>query len=295
MKTTRSPDPSEKSVGNLIKTRIKDMKTEIVQSVNPVTTTGATKKNFDSGEASKTRLPDLVNVAIEAHGGLSRWCQIKSIDLKLSIGSGLWQLKGLPWLRDVSLHIDPKTPSVTTTPFTGDGRRGHFLPNRVWIDDDAGRLIQERKDPRKSFEGHSLTTPWDKLHELYFVSYALWNYFVTPFVFREPGLVTKEIEPYEEMGETWRRLHVTYPDNMPTHCKEQVFFFNEKGVLQRLDYAADVVGAPGAPGAHYCFDHQNFDGLLVPTLRRVVSRVGSKPKPSGPTLVLVQIGDVVIA
>ena len=61
------------------------------------------------------------------------------------------------------------------------------MPDRLWIDDEAGRLIQERKEPRESFEGHSLTTPWDKLHELYFVSYALWNYFVTPFVFREPG------------------------------------------------------------------------------------------------------------
>jgi hypothetical protein len=108
----------------------------------------------------------------------------------------------------------------------------------------------------------------------------------------EPGFVLEEIEPYEEMGETWRRLQVTYPDQFPTHCKKQVFFFNDKGVLQRLDYTADVVGVPGA---HYCFDHQNFDGLLVPTLRRVVSRVGSKPLPSGPTAVLVQIGDVVIA
>jgi hypothetical protein len=99
------------------------MNTKTTQSVDPVTTTGATHKNLDSDNPSKTRLPDLVEIAIEAHGGLSRW----------------------------------------------------------------------------------------------------------------------------------------------------------------------------APGAHYCFDHQNFDGLLVPTLRRVVSRVGSKPQPSGPTLVLVQISDVVIA
>ena len=45
-----------------------------------------------------------------------------------------------------------------------------------------------------------------------------------------------------------------FPPNVPTHNNfqvggEQTFFFNENGLLQRLDYVA--VG----PAAHYCFDH----------------------------------------
>ena len=58
---------------------------------------------------------------------------------------------------------------------------------------------------------HVLATPWDKLQELYFVSYALWNYLATPFVFTEPGFETREIGPHEENGETWHRLLVKYP------------------------------------------------------------------------------------
>jgi hypothetical protein len=36
------------------------------------------------------------------------------------------------------------------------------------------------------------------------VSYALWNYLATPFVFTEPGFETREIGPHEENGETWQ-------------------------------------------------------------------------------------------
>jgi hypothetical protein len=56
-----------------------------------------------------------------------------------------------------------------------------------------GGVVEERATPRASFAGHVLTAPWDKLQELYFVSYALWNYLATPFVFTEPGFETREI------------------------------------------------------------------------------------------------------
>ena len=38
----------------------------------------------------------LLKLAIEAHGGLERWREVHGIDLKLTVGGGLWQLKGLP-------------------------------------------------------------------------------------------------------------------------------------------------------------------------------------------------------
>jgi hypothetical protein len=108
-----------------------------------------------------------------------------------------------------------------------------------------------------------------------------------------PGFEVKEIEPHQENGESWRCLWVKFPTNIPTHNGfqaggEQTFFFNEKGLLQRLDYVA--VG----PAAHYCFDHATFGGLVFPTLRRVVSRPTSGPRVNGPTSVLLQITDVVV-
>jgi hypothetical protein len=46
-------------------------------------------------------MKDLLTRALDAHGGLSRWQEIEAFQLKVSIGGGLWRLKGLPdGLRD---------------------------------------------------------------------------------------------------------------------------------------------------------------------------------------------------
>jgi len=51
-------------------------------------------------------MKDLLTRALEAHDGLSRWREIEAFQLKVSIGGGLWRLKGLPdGLRDVTLRI----------------------------------------------------------------------------------------------------------------------------------------------------------------------------------------------
>ena len=91
----------------------------------------------------------------------------------------------------------------------------------------------------------------------------------------------------------WRCLRVKFPSDVPTHNNfqvggDQTFFFNEQGLLQRLDYLA--VG----PAAHYCFDHTNYQGIVFPTLRRVLRRPPSGPLVNGPSAVLIQISDVLL-
>src|SRR5258708_36186192 len=218
-------------------------------------------------------MKDSLTRALDAHGGLSRWQEIGALQLKVSIGGGLWRLKGLPdGLRDVTLRIQAHLPIVTITPFGGEARTGHFTPERVWIEDANGGVVEERATPRASFAGHVLTTPWDKLQELYFVGYALWNYLATPFVFTEPGFETREIGPHEENGETWHRLLVKYPPSIPT-----------------VDVVGDMVAGAAS---HYCFDHTPFGGIVIPTLRRAVSRTPQGAGLSGPTDVLLQMSDI---
>lgn len=57
-----------------------------------------------------------------------------------------------------------------------------------------------------------------------------------------PGFETREIGPHEENGERLHHPRVKYPPSIPTHCAEQVLYFNGQGLLQRVDYSADVVG-----------------------------------------------------
>jgi hypothetical protein len=92
-------------------------------------------------------------------------------------------------------------------------------------------------------------------------------------MFTRPGFELEEIEPWDEGGETWRRLQVQFPHDVPTHSQEQVFYFDRAGLLRRLDYIPEVVSPTSPiPAAHYCHDHEAFSGLVVPTRRRVFAR-----------------------
>jgi len=238
---------------------------------------------------------ELLDLTLQAHGGLERWRQIQSLDVRVSLTGGLYLLKGFPeGVPDVTMRIDTHQPAVTISPYARPDHRGYFTPDRVWIEDRAGQVLEERNHPLDSFKDHSPQTPWDQLQRLYFTSYAMWNYLTTPFLFTHAGFELKEVEPHQENGETWRGLQVRFPPDIPTHNNfkiggEQTFFFNDKGLLQRLDYLAVV------PASHYCFDHTNFKGIVFPTLRRVVPRPASGPLVNGPTAVLIEITDVVVA
>jgi hypothetical protein len=104
----------------------------------------------------------------------------------------------------------------------------------------------------------------------YFAGEANWNYFVAPFVFERSDFATEEIEPWQEDGEEWRSLLVTYPEQLVAHCRQQTYYFDDKGLLRRLDYSVDVLG--GGPAVHYPSNYREFDGIMVPTTRRVYVR-----------------------
>lgn len=57
------------------------------------------------------------------------------------------------------------------------------------------------------------------------------------------------------------------PGNIATHNRRQTYYFGEDGLLRRHDYEAEVI--KGGPAAHYVSEYQEFDGIMVPTRRRV--------------------------
>jgi hypothetical protein len=61
---------------------------------------------------------------------------------------------------------------------------------------------------------------------------------------------------------------VTYPDHIATHSKEQTYYIDADGLIRRHDYVSEVLGSTG-PAAHYTSEHREFDGITVPTRRRV--------------------------
>lgn len=210
----------------------------------------------------------LKGLTIAAHGGLDRWNGYTSLTAHLRNGGPLWGLKGQDGvLADAHLRVDLHRQFASHFPVKEEGRRTALTPKRVAIETDSGVVLAERDNPRGSFAGHVLETPWDELQLAYFAGYAMWTYLTAPFSFTMPGFETEELTPWEEDGQTWRRLKVTFPDDIATHSKEQTFYVGSDGLIKRHDYNAEVVA--GGPAAHYPSEYREFDGIMIPTKRRV--------------------------
>jgi hypothetical protein len=191
------------------------------------------------------------------------------------------------------MTVDVQQQRLVYEGFTGPGLRGTFTPGRVAIERHDGEVVAERGSPRQAFAGHGPDTPWDQLHVLYFAGYAMWNYLTAPYLLTRPGVVVEELEPWEEGGENWRRLRATFPEDVATHARQQVFYYNTAGLLRRHDYAAEVLG--GTPAAHFCDKHVKASGLVFPTHRYVVRVQDDGRALPGPALVTIDLSDVAVA
>src|SRR3546814_47048 len=228
-------------------------------------------------------MSDLLDMAIDAHGGLELWRGLKRITVDKTIGGTLFQLKGQDTLAATRFAIDPHRPHAIYTPEEIAIRVVYNGDAEVSVETGAGRVLERRPSPRAVFDGMAREYPWDLLHLAYFCGYAGWNYLTTPFLFTYPGFETEEIEPWEEEGEIWRRLKVRFSPDIPTHCPEQIFHFDAKGLLRRLDYHSEVVNSVRT--AHYLYDHANFSGLVMPTRRKALPRLPDGRSAPGPVFV----------
>jgi hypothetical protein len=235
---------------------------------------------------------ELLALAVKAHGGLERWSQFKTIKVAASITGAIWHLKGKPdFLKNVVVTAETRREHVTID-FPGQEKRAIFEPQRVVIEKLDGTLLEARDDPKKSFAGQQRDTPWDDIQVAYFCGEAMWTYLNTPFLYTHDGFKTEEIAPLKLETETWRRLKVTFPDNVTSHTREQIFCFGQNGWLRRQDYTVDVLG--GAPGLNYAFDYRNVDGIVVPTKRRVFAYEGDYQPVKEPLLVAIDMGEITL-
>lgn len=234
----------------------------------------------------------LLESAVAAHGGLDRWNEITSITVDASITGAVWSVKGVAdALREVRFEVDT-TRQRLTIEYLGNDRVSVFEPHQVVVQTADGEVLGARDDPEKSFEGHQFETPWDDLHLAYFLGEALWTYLNTPFLYTWPGFVTDEIAPIEVRGETWRRLEVTFPEDIKSHTRKQVFCFGPDGLLRRHDFTIDVIA--GAPAELYATDYRDVDGIIVPTKRRAYASQGDDDLESAPLMVAIDMGEITV-
>ena len=156
-------------------------------------------------------MTELLKRAVHCHGGLARWEQLNTLAASMSITGAIWAPKGQPdALVDIRVEAQLHTEHVVIHQLP---RRKKFIftPQRITQETESGEPLGARDNPRESFKGQTQLSPWDDLHLGYFCGYALWTYLTVPFLYTRPGFGTEEIAPWDEDGERWRVLQVTFP------------------------------------------------------------------------------------
>lgn len=172
---------------------------------------------------------NLLDLVLDAHGGLERWHQVRKLMVYAQLGGELWAWDDQDSVvRHARIELDPHAPHLV-------------------FHEDTAREYHDALEASRS---------------------SLWNCLAAPFVLTMPGVHTEEIDVWEEAGEEWRRLKAVFPEDLVTDAPEQVYAFNNAGLLRRHDCHAQIGGL--AVSASYAADHKQFDGLVIATRRRIV-------------------------
>jgi hypothetical protein len=220
---------------------------------------------------------DLLTRVLDAHGGVGRWRKFTRIEATNVSGGLLFEMKGMPQdptPRQMTAMLQREWSSVR--PFGGDDQKTDFTPDRVAIGKLDGTIVAERLQPRESFAGHTLSTPWDPLQRAYFNGCALWNYLASPFLLALHKISARELEPLEDNGVELTGFQVQFGADFASHSTLQEFYFGPDLLLARHDYRVDVAG--GFPAIQYVSELVEIDGIRAPTKRRAY-RCGEDGEP----------------
>ena len=214
---------------------------------------------------------ELLQEVLEAHGGLTRWNSLSTVQATIISGGYLFGMKGTPQASTPRrMTVSTRREWASVMPFGTDDQRTDFTVDRIAIEKLNGTIVKERLHPSEHAEGKTVDAAWDDLDRAYFNGYALWTYLTAPFHFAMPGFGVHEIEPWRENDEVWRGLRVTYPSNITSHSKEQDFYFGADYLLRRHDYHVEASG--GFAATQYVFDPLPMQGITFPTKRRAYMR-----------------------
>ncbi|HEY3716162.1 MAG TPA: hypothetical protein VGL39_16670 [Jatrophihabitantaceae bacterium] len=236
-------------------------------------------------------MASLLETVIDAHGGLERWRQLDAVSVRVVQGGAIWALKGHAGvLDDVFVRASLYEERESHHSFGAPDRRSAFTPERVAVELTNGEVVEALEQPRASFAGHTIETPWTTLQLAYFVGTAMWTYLTQPFTFARPGFETSELDPWPEGGEEWRRLRVVWPSDLATHSTEQTLYVGADGLLRRHDYEVEIMGSSTA--AHYLSDYTKVAGIMVPTRHRIFPRQDDGQALSEPLLVSIDVSEI---
>jgi hypothetical protein len=235
-------------------------------------------------------MTDLIDLAIRTAGGLDRYRGFRTVSATLHHSGVLWALKQREGvLTDCRVTVHLHEQRVSHEPFSPTTDHSAYTPSRVEIRREDETVVEALDNPRASFEGFEMETPWSNPQLAYFAGYTMWTYLTSPFLLRYPGVHAREIEPWIIDGLPLRRLRVEFPPDIGTHSAVQTFYFDVDGLLRRHDYEVDIQGRNAA--ARYLDDYVEVQGIRMPTRFRIYPRTAENLALPEPLIVGVDLSD----
>jgi hypothetical protein len=188
--------------------------------------------------------------------------QSRFIEAEVSVKGLAFTLKRRPFFEHAHILMEIARPFSKISPIGKDiDISGVLDGSNVRLEDKYDRIISKREDARRYFPYGRRLFFWDDLDMAYFANYAFWNYFTLPNLLMDCRIDWAEPEE--------GTLKASFPDNIPTHSKEQEFKFDKKsGLLLQHNYTAEVISKL-ATAAHIVTEHKQADGLVYPSSRVV--------------------------
>ena len=215
----------------------------------------------------------LLDDVIEATGGIERWNGLKRFTLQLSIDGELFSKVGpASRFKDIVAEGSTQSQSVRFSGFADPGKFGVYEPDYVTIESPEGNDTARLAQPQPDVSGSSPGNASGRIVSRFLLRLFRLELYDDAVSLTHPDVKVEELPTWQERDQPWRRLRAVFPPNIVTHSREQTFYFDEAGLQRRTDH--DLLGTHVA---HYSWAHQDFCGIVVPTLRRSLTLQPTEP------------------
>ena len=209
----------------------------------------------------------LLDSALKACGGLERWKRFERFEVHVSIGGSYLASKvDATNLKEIVVSGNTRFQAAEVVGMLDRSRRGLCRMNWVGIENHSGTIAAQQSVAPEDFAKLGSKARWTELDVVYYCGISVWNFINCPFFLTENGFKTGEIAPLDTDGELCRRLQFTFPNRIATEACEQILYFDSGNQHRRTDYLRSDLTANSV--AHFLSAHQDFSGIVIPTLRR---------------------------
>lgn len=252
----------------------------------------------------------LVSHVLRAHGGRDHWQRKKSFSAHVSLSGTLlpppdgrppagapyvavggYQLltapRNRPTVRELVIEGDTKLPRVKIFGSSDVTRYGVYTPGRVEFRTMSHQLLEALDDPIEALAARPPGRPLRQLERVFLFGGILWSAITAPFLLDSPEVSVKE-EPISDNSKTGRVLTAEFPGTIDPLTPRRILHVAEDGLIGRHEYELRYL-YPSAL-ADTASAHIAFDGIVVPTLRRV--RPLKADSDRSPALLDIEIFDI---